>query len=170
MPNSVYIYIYIYIRGAFNKFPDFKIVVDTWKYSMLLLYILWDDKPIFKISGLNEQLQQQLEYTILNPDCHSWWNSKMQFGRDDTLEERYAIKFCFKLGNCLIGWGCRIHRLHLCKGVPPNECPGYDTKQFDVEVPVMLELWGMWRTLSLPLVLGPLWPGIVAPDRAQYMG
>ncbi len=22
----------------------------------------------------------------------------MQYGREDTLEERYAIKFCFKLG------------------------------------------------------------------------
>ena len=29
------------------------------------------------------------------PYCHSWWISKMQ---SDTLEERYAIKFCFKLG------------------------------------------------------------------------
>ena len=29
---------------------------------MLLLYILWDDWPIFMISGLNEQLQQELEY------------------------------------------------------------------------------------------------------------
>ena len=49
------------------------------------------------ISGSNEQLQQQLEYTLLKPDCHSWWISKMQSGRQDTLEERYAIKFCFKL-------------------------------------------------------------------------
>ena len=73
----------------------FKIVVDSWKFSMLLLYILWDDWPIFLISGSNEQLQQQLKYTLLNPDCHSWWISKMQ---SDTLEERYAIKFCFKLG------------------------------------------------------------------------
>ena len=24
-----------------------------------------------------------------------------------------------------------------------NECPGYDTKQFDGEVPLMLELWRM---------------------------
>ena len=32
------------------------------------------------------------------PDCHSWWISKMQSERDDTLEEWYAIKFCFKLG------------------------------------------------------------------------
>ena len=50
----------------------FKIVVDSW-------------------------LQQQLEYTLLKSDCHSWWISKMQSGRDDTFEERYAIKFCFKL-------------------------------------------------------------------------
>ena len=59
---------------------------------MLLLYILWDDWPIFMISTSNEQLHQQLEYTLLK------WISKMQSGREDTLEERYAIKFCFKLG------------------------------------------------------------------------
>ena len=50
------------------------------------------------ISASNELLQQQLEYTLLNPDFHSWWISKMQSGRENTLEERYAIKFCFKLG------------------------------------------------------------------------
>ena len=50
------------------------------------------------ISDSNEQLQQQLEYTLLNPDCHTWWVSKKQSGCEDTLEERYAIKFCFKLG------------------------------------------------------------------------
>ena len=72
-----------------------KIVVDSWKFSMLLLYILWDDWPIFMISHLNEQVQQQLEYTMLKPDCHSWGISKIQ---SDTLEERYAIKYCFKLG------------------------------------------------------------------------
>ena len=73
----------------------FKIVVDSWKFTTLLLYILWDDWPIFMILSLNEQLQQQLEYTLLKPDCHSWSISKMQ---SDTLEERYAIKFYFKLG------------------------------------------------------------------------
>ena len=50
------------------------------------------------ISGSNEQLQQQLEYTLLKPDCHTWGISKMQSGREDTLEERHAIKFCFELG------------------------------------------------------------------------
>ena len=76
----------------------FKIVVDSLKFCMLLLYILWDDWPIFMISASNEQLQKQLEYTLLKPDCHSWGISKLQSGRQDILEERYAIKFCFKLG------------------------------------------------------------------------
>ena len=87
-----------FLRGAFNKFPAFKIVINSWKFNMLLLYILCNDWPIFIISGSNEQLQQQLEYTLLKPDCHSWWISKIQSGSEDTLEEWYAIKFCFKLG------------------------------------------------------------------------
>ena len=66
---------------------------------------------------------------------------------------------------------CQLHRLHLCSGVrlPLNECPGYEIKQCDGEVPVMLELWGM---RSIPLLLslpGPLWPGVVAPDRVLSM-
>ena len=69
---------------------------------MLLLYILWDDWPIFMISASNKQLQQQLEYTLLKPDCHSWWISKMQSRREDTLEERYAIKFCMECFRLLL--------------------------------------------------------------------
>ena len=80
-----------------------------------------DDWSIFKISASNQQLQPQLEYTLLKSDCHSWWISKMQ---SDTLEERYAVKFYFKLGKmpqkrmeCIklllehLGW---IENLFLC--------------------------------------------------------
>ena len=89
-----------YLRGAFNTFSDifiqtFKIVVNSWKFTMLLLYILWDDWIFFMISRSNQQLQEQLEYSLIKPDCHSCWISKMQ---SETLEERYAITFCFKLG------------------------------------------------------------------------
>ena len=71
------------IQGAYDMFPDFfvwafKILIDSWKFTMLLLYILWDDWPIFIISGSNQQLQQQLEYTLLKTDCHSCWISKIQ--------------------------------------------------------------------------------------------
>ena len=49
----------------------FKIDLGSWKFSMLLLYSVWDYWPIFMIPDLNEQVQQQLEYTLLKPDCHS---------------------------------------------------------------------------------------------------
>ncbi len=75
------------------------------------------------------------------------------------------------ISDCPVGWGCRIHRLHLSRRVRPhNECPGYDTKQSDREVPVMLGLWGMWTAPSLPSFPGPLWPRIVAPDRVLSTG
>ena len=34
----------------------------------------------------------------------------------------------------------------------------------------MPELWGMWNTPSLPFFPGPLWPGVVVPDRVPSMG
>ena len=73
---------------------------------------------------------------------------------------------------CLVGCCCRIQWLHLCRGVrpTPNECPRNDTKQSDGEVPVMMGLWGIRNTPSLPLLPGPLCPGMVAPDRALSMG
>ena len=86
-------HIYKHFRGAYDKFPGFfvwafKIVVDS--FTLLLLYILCDDWPIFMISGSKEQLQHELEYNLLKPDCHSWWISKMQ---SDTLEECNKIVF-----------------------------------------------------------------------------
>ena len=52
----------------------------------------------------------------------------------------------------------------------PNEYPGYDMKQSDGEVPIMLELWGMWSTSSVLLLPGLLWSRVVAPDRVLSMG
>ena len=75
--------------------------------------------------------------------------------------------------SCPVGWGWRMHWLHLSRGVRPpplHECPGYNTKQSDGEVPVMLGPGGMQSTPLLPLLPGLLWPGIVAPDRALSMG
>ena len=47
-----------------------------------------------------------------------------------------------------------------------NECP--DTKQSDGEV--MLELSGLRSTSSLPSLPGPLWPGVLAPDKILSSG
>ena len=84
------------------------------------------------------------------------------------LQETYIAK---RKIYCPVGRGCRIHQLRLCRGVRlPNKCPGYDTKQSDSEVQVMLELWGMRCTPLLLSLPGPLRPGVVASDRALYMG
>ena len=44
---------------------------------------------------------------------------------------------------CLLGWGCMVEHTNCISAEgkdPLNKCPGYDTKQSDSEVPVMLEL------------------------------
>ena len=53
---------------------------------------------------------------------------------------------------------------------PPNGCPGYDTKQSDGEVSVMLKLWVMWKIPLLPSLPGSLWPGVVAHDKCPFYG
>ena len=45
---------------------------------------------------------------------------------------------------CPVSWDYRIHWLLLCGGEDPlNECPWYNPKQSEGEVPVMVKLWGM---------------------------
>ena len=70
------------------------------------------------------------------------------------------------------GWGYKIHRLLLCRGVRPFPIrrPGYDTKQSNGELPVMLELWEMQRTSLLLLLPTPLRSGVVALDRVLSIG
>ena len=54
------------------------------------------------------------------------------------------------------------------KGKTHIEWPGYDIKQSAGEIPVMLQLWGIWRTTSL--FLGPLWLEVINSDRVLSMG
>ena len=64
--------------------------------------------------------------------------------------------------------------LHRCRGIEPptttNECPGYDIKQSDCEVLIILEIWRIRITPSLPSLPGLLWPRMVAPNRVLSMG
>ena len=79
----------------------FKIAVDSWKFTMLLLYILWHDWAGFMISRSNEHLQQELEYTLLKPDCHSWRISKMQSRREHFTRTICNKIQCINLGKML---------------------------------------------------------------------
>ena len=60
--------------------------------------------------------------------------------------------------DCISAWGV---------WTPHNECPGYDTKSSDGDVPVMLEFGGIWSTPSLPSLPDPLCSGFEVPIRTK---
>ena len=84
--------------------------------------------------------------------------------------------FISKEINCTSIWHSprlpsKIHQLPLSRGIrtPYQLVSWYDTKKSDGEVPVMLRLWGMRSTRSLPSLPGSIWPGVVVPDRDLSM-
>ena len=113
---------------------------------------------------------------------HKAWNILLQFCRLSINTNYSNHPLCFysycqnficprvSMRNGPVGWDRRIHRLHLCWGVKILECPDYGIKQSDGRAPVMLELWRMWSTPSLPSLPGPLRLGVVAPERALSVG
>ena len=95
---------------------------------------------------------------------HIWGNCSKEIRHKLTIEHGVICNGDLII-LCPVGWGCRIHRLLLS-----NECPEYDTKQSDGEVPVMLELWGMQSIPLLQSLPGPFWPSMVAPDKGPIYG
>ena len=89
-----------HLRDAFNKFPDFFLyshlkLLQTLENSVCSCY------PTYQMSSQFLWFQVQINSYSSNwihTNCHSWWISKMQSEPEDTLEEWYAKKFCFKLG------------------------------------------------------------------------
>ena len=47
---------------------------------------------------------------------------------------------------------------------------GYDTMLSDADVPVMLELWEIQSTPSLPSLPSPLRPGVISSDWVLFIG
>ena len=93
--THIYIYIYIYIHVVHS------ISFQTFLYRHLKWSYAHENSPCYCYTSyeMTDQflwLQVQISsYILLKPDCHSWWISKMQSGRE---EERYAIKLYFKHG------------------------------------------------------------------------
>ena len=83
-------------------------------------------------------------------DC-SWemveWFPFYTFGFKSNLPNDYSLIWPIQL------------ELHLCRRVKllPTEYPGSDTKQFDCEAPVMLELWECRGPLHCQVRSGPEW-------------
>ena len=96
-----------------------------------------------------------------------WWLVNFWFCWDIS-EFRICLYFSsYPIQFCPVVCGCRIHQLLLCRDVrpPTNEWPGYDG-----EFQMLLELWRLWSTPSLPSLSSPFWSGMVAPNRALSIG
>ena len=75
-----------------------------------------------------------------------------------------------RLISCPVGLGCRIHRLHLCRGVQfPQRMSCYYSKPSESKASVMLKLWGMQSTPSLLSLPGSIWLWVVAPDLVIFI-
>ena len=151
--SNLYIYIYIYSvdNGVRRRYPN-----------RLYDYRLSKLRYICSITDIEPPLL--IYQTIIHTHTHTHTHTQAH-----TCEKRENICIFSKIFS-QVGWTCWILRLHLCRGIRAlNECPKYDIKNSDGEAPA-LELWGMWSTSSLPSLTGPLWLGVVAPDRVLYMG
>ena len=83
----------------------------------------------------------------------------------------FVFQFFFPYTYCPVCCGCKIYRLHLCRGVRlTQKCPRYDTKQSEGEASIILEILGMRSMPSLPLLPGSLRLAIVAHDRVIFIG
>ena len=70
-----------------------------------------------------------------------------------------------------VSWGRRIHPLILCRGIRLLQLVSeIQHKKYDGEASVIMELWGMRSNPLLLSLPGPLWPGVVAMDRAVSIG
>ena len=142
----------------------------TWTHLCMCIY----QPCLHKQSATQGQFLQQsltglnLEFFFSKNDCHTEIKEPNLLYNLPITGGRIVGSIPFSRVFFTIGWGCKKHWLLLCRGVRlPNKCPRYDTEQSDGEVPIMLELWGMWSTLWLPSLPGPLWPGVVAPCKIK---
>ena len=93
---------------------------------------------------------------------------------------RYSLLIISFISACLMvsasnPWSTWLGR----KNTPTESLNGSKTSPLSVldmtlnngkEDSVILELWEMLSTFLLSLHLGPLWPGVVIPDRDLFMG
>ena len=71
-----------------------------------------------------------------------------------------------------VNWGCKIHQLHLCRGLRPSPPTSVLHMTLNNLLPRLQPMrFGEYRKpLQLLMLSGLLSPGVVAPDRVLSMG
>ena len=80
----------------------------------------------------------------------------------------YICQMHALIGYSSVSWGCRIHQLHLSRGISLS--PISVLEMILNYQMARLQPWEKWSTPSLPWLQGPLGPRVVAPDMIPSMG
>ena len=124
------------------------LLIFTWKPEFwFFCFAISEDKSYIKgldkIMETLENFKQTYSNIVfwLQPSCEIWLCAAShltvfketgfsQWLLSSALIFRAVFLQSFLTIRCPVGWGCRIRRLHLCRGVrpPANECPGYMTQ------------------------------------------
>ena len=137
---------------------------------------------VITVKETNEDNKHWLQIVLASNYMVLLWN------RTDRLEVTYEHS-SNQTKHGPVSWDCRIHVLLLCwrvRSLPTSGPVGCgcrihllllysmnvlsDPKQSGGEAPVMLKLWEMRGTPSLPSLPDPLWPGVATPNRVLSMG
>ena len=170
----------------YKEINDYIGMKETWDIGRMKRMKRWMMNEWMKRWGMNEEWKRRGE----NEKEKWFWKSEKEDVHKKVIHKRWTKKEASFL--CMlhmgidvckeyithslfpgssVGWGCKIHLQHLCRGiVSSNDCPRYDIEQSNGEAPIILELWEMWSTSSLPLFRGLFMPGVVAPERVLSMG
>ena len=101
--------------------------------------------------------QSVMSYFVVYISLDSW---------TDPNSKQVSMTESLPIHKSTVIWSCRIHWLHLCTGL---KLPQWLSWIWHKTI-WWLSFWEMRSTPLLPSLSGPLWPGVVAPDRVQSIG
>ena len=157
---------------------------SPWKYSInAAIGGIWMllNPPAFKSLNRTEKIHPRMMCATFNGDpfvtaifpyqTHfrtKTFRSSVMIGmfiyaKTEIINSVYTI-----LSSCLVLWNTPTVPLQTGKIRPPPQKSVLDMT-LNSEVPVMLGLLRMRSTPLLPSLPGPLWPGVVAPDKVLSM-
>ena len=90
------------------------------------------------------------------PRCSSYWKGSLWVTLDCCHQLIHSKQMLLGI--------IYYQTLQYWNSVTKYKYPGYDIKLHS-----SFGFWGMLNTVSLPLLSGPLWPGVVVPDRVPSM-
>ena len=130
---------FLYILWYFCLFPYQFYIIRTFFLLCFAVMYSYFSPSVFTVSHLSPSVYRSLTH----------W-----------LAESLSVLSPFIY--CPVGWGCRIRRLHLCRGVrPPMSVLDMTLKNLMVSF--------QWCWIFGELLPGPLWLGMVALDRTLSM-